>query len=157
GHFTLSACLDLIHRFVRRLRSGIGGDLSRESPRPRSPCRAPLATPGVKIRRYAPIIGRAKGAVRQRKLGQSVRAEEVRSAKSMNLMKHVPNAMQEVTDDEQEWYSDTHKPENSKQNDSHCLHSQPFFVCEIGGEREVKCRDCDEKQGKKDLFCFCRE
>jgi hypothetical protein len=69
----------------------------------RLPRCAPLTTPGVKVRRYAPIVGRAKSTVRQRKLGQSVRAEEVRLAKSMNLMKHVPNAMEEVTDDEQGW------------------------------------------------------
>ena len=66
----------------------------------RLPRRAPLTTPGVKVRRYAPIVGCAKSAVRQRKLGQSVRSEEVRSAKSMKLMKHIPNAMQDVTDDE---------------------------------------------------------
>src|SRR4029450_143784 len=116
--------------------------------------RAPLTTLRVKVRRYAPIVGRAKSAVRQRKLGQSVRAEEVRSAKSVNLMKHVPNAMQEVTDDEQGWYSETNKPENSKQNHSHRFESPCFFVREIGGEREVKCRDCDEKQGKKICCAF---
>src|SRR6266480_594872 len=123
----------------------------------RLPSCTPLAPPSVKIPGHAPVVGCTKSAVRQRELSQSVRAEEVHSAKSMNLMKHIPNSMQEVTDDEQGWYSETHKPENSKQNHSHRFESPCFFVREIGGEREVKCRNCDEKQRKKDLLCFCRE
>src|SRR5882757_2144187 len=123
----------------------------------RFPSSIPLAPPSVKIAGHAPVESCAKSAVRQWQLSQFVSAEWADSAISMNLRKHIPNAVQTVANDEHNRQSETENTEHGEQNHRSDFQSPRSLVPEIGGERQIKCRDCNEKQSKKDLLCFCRE
>src|SRR4029077_14038161 len=105
----------------------------------------------------APVESCAKSAVRQRELRQFVSAEWADPGKSMNLMNHVPKAVQAVANDEHNRQPETENTEQGEHNDRSGFQSPCSLVSEIGGERQIKCRNCNEKQSKKDLLCFCRE
>src|SRR6476659_4411710 len=123
----------------------------------RLPGRIPVAPPSVKITCHAPVESCAKSTVRQRALSQFVSAEWADSAESLNLMKHIPNTVQEVANDEHNRQPKTESAKQGEHNDRSGFKSPGSLISEIGGERQIKCRDCDEKQSKKDLLCFCRE
>jgi hypothetical protein len=72
----------------------------------------------------------------------------------MNLMKHIPKAVQAVANDEHNRQPETENTEHGEHNHRSGFKSPRFLVSEIGGERQIKCRDCNEKQSKKDLLCF---
>jgi hypothetical protein len=86
-----------------------------------------------------------------------VSAEWTDSGKSMNLMKHIPKAVQAVANDEHNRQPKTENTEHGEQNHRSGFKSSRALISEMGGERQIKCRDCNEKQSKKDLLCFCRE
>jgi hypothetical protein len=117
----------------------------------------PLAPPDVKITGYAPIEGRAKDAIGQRQLSHFVSAEQVGAAMGANLMNEIPNAMQGVADYEHNGQPETKNTEHSEYNHCSRFKSPRSLMTEVGGECEVKSRDCDQKQSKKDLLSSCRE
>src|SRR5882757_3825552 len=120
----------------------------------RFPSSIPLAPPSVKIAGHAPVESCAKSAVRQWQLSQFVSAEWTDSAISINLMNDVPNAVQTVADDQHNRQPDTENTEHGEHKHRSGFKSPRSLVSEIGGERQIKSRDCNEKQSKKDLLCF---
>ena len=111
----------------------------------RLPGSIPLAPPSVKIAGYAPVESCAKGPVRQRELSQFVSAEWTGSAISMNLMKHVPNAVQAVANDEYNRQPETENTEQGEHNDRSGFKVPRCLISEIGGERQIKCRNSNQK------------
>src|SRR5262245_13524288 len=121
------------------------------------PSRIPLAPPSVKIGGHAIVESCAKGAVRQWKLRHFSSAEWTTAAKSINLMKHIPDAVQAVANNQRNWEPETANAEHGEHNHRSDFQSPRFLVPKIGGERQIKSRDRNEKQGKKDLLSFCRK
>src|SRR4029453_5833797 len=128
-----------------------------ESAATRLPSLTPFTSSGVKVRRYAPIVGRAKNAIGQRELSHFVSAEWVDSAVGINLMNNVPNAVQAVANYEHKRQPQTEKAEHGEYNHRYGFNSPRSLISEIRGERQIKPRDCNEKQSKKDLLSSCRE
>lgn len=121
------------------------------------PGSTPLSASRVKIRRHAPVVSRTKGAVRQRQISCPLTVEKVGSAMNMNLVKHVPNTMQNVSDYEHDWQSNSKEAENCEHNYSAGFELPGSFMPEVSGKRQIEPRDCNEEQGKEGLLYFCRE
>jgi len=64
-------------------------------------------------------------------------------------MKHIPDAMQGVANDQRNREPETENTEHSEHNHRSDFQSPRFLVLKIGGERQIESRDCNEKQGKK--------
>src|SRR6476469_8312766 len=110
------------------------------------PSRIPLAPPSVKIAGHAPVESCAKSAVRQRECSQFVSAEWTDSSIGMNLMKHIPKAVQAVANDKHNRQPQTENTQHGEHNHRSGFKSPRCLIFKIGGERQIKCRDCNEKQ-----------
>jgi len=85
-----------------------------------------------------------------------MRAEWADSAMGVNLMNKIPNPVQRIADDKRNRQPEPNDTEYSKHNHRSGFKAPGFLVSEIGGERQIKSRDRNEKQSKKDLLSFCR-
>jgi hypothetical protein len=65
--------------------------------------------------------------------------------------------MQAVANNEYNRQSDTENTEQGEHNDRSGFQSPRSLISEMGSERQIKCRNRNEKQSKKDLLWFCRE
>ena len=126
------------------------------SPGMRLPRGIPLAPPSIKIAGNTPVVSCAKSAVRQWDAGQFANAERTVPAISMHLMDDIPNTVQAVANDQHNRQPEAENTEHGEHNHSFGFESPRSVIFEIGGERQVKRGDGDEKQGKKDLLCFRR-
>src|SRR5205814_7578200 len=123
----------------------------------RLPGRIPLAPPGVTVTGHAPVVSCAKNAVCQWELSHCLCAEWADSAMGVNLMNNVPHAVQAIADDKQNRQPETENTEYAEHNHRSSFKSPSSLISKIGGECQIKCRNSNKKQGKKELNCFCRE
>lgn len=63
----------------------------------------------------------------------------------VNFMNDIPNAMQGVANDERNRQPETENAEYGEQNHRSRFQSPRSLVSEIGGERQIKSRDRNEK------------
>ena len=76
---------------------------------------------------------------------------------SMNLVQHVPKAMHEVANYEDNWHSNTQKTQNSEGYNASGFESPRSFIAKVRSERQIESRDWDEEQSEEGLLYLCRE
>jgi hypothetical protein len=74
---------------------------------------------------------------------------------STNLVKHVPNTVQEVPDYQHNWKSNAKKAKDSEHNHASGFELSGSFISEVGGKRQVEPRDGNEEQREENLLDLC--
>jgi hypothetical protein len=86
-----------------------------------------------------------------------VSAERADSAMCVNLMNDVPNPVEGIANNEHNRQPEAENTEYGEYDHCPGFKAPGFLVSEIRGEGQIKSRDRNEKQSKKDLLSFCRK
>ena len=70
-------------------------------------------------------------------------------------MQDIRNTVQKISDDEHKWDSKTYKAQYSEENYAPAFDSPRLLIPKISGEGQIKSRNYNEEQSKKNLLCFC--
>ena len=72
----------------------------------------------------------------------------------VNLMNNVPTAVQAIANDEQNRQPDTENTEHAEHNHRSGFKSPRSLISKIGNERQIKCRNSNQKEAKKICSAF---